>query len=45
MINWKVRLKNPLWWAQIVLAIIMPILVYLGLSAEVLICISNSIIL
>ena len=34
MINWKVRLKNPLWWAQIVLAIIMPILVYLGLSAE-----------
>ena len=34
MINWKVRLKNPLWWAQIVLAIITPILAYLGLSAE-----------
>ncbi len=34
MINWKVRLKNPLWWTQIVLAIIMPILAYLGLSAE-----------
>ena len=34
MINWKVRLKNPLWWTQIVLAIITPILAYLGLSAE-----------
>ena len=29
-INWKVRLKNPTFWAQIVVAIISPILVGLG---------------
>ncbi len=26
-INWKVRLKNPTFWAQIVIAIVSPILV------------------
>lgn len=34
MINWKVRIKNPLWWAQIGLAIITPILAYAGLTAS-----------
>ena len=34
MINWKVRLKNPMFWAQLVLSVIMPILAYLGLTAE-----------
>ena len=29
-INWKVRLKNPTFWAQIVIAIVSPILVGLG---------------
>ena len=29
-INWKVRLKNPTFWAQIILSIISPILVGLG---------------
>ena len=29
-INWKVRIKNPTFWAQIVVAIISPILVGLG---------------
>ena len=33
MVNWKVRFKNPLWWAQIVLAIITPIMVYYGVTA------------
>lgn len=33
-INWKVRLKNPVWWAQIVLAILTPILAYLGLTLQ-----------
>ena len=33
-INWKVRIKNPLFWVQIVLAIITPILAYLGITAE-----------
>lgn len=34
MINWKVRLKNPMFWAQLVLSVIMPILAYLGLTVE-----------
>ena len=34
MINWKVRLKNPMFWTQLVLSVIMPILAYLGLTAE-----------
>lgn len=31
-INWKVRFKNPVFVAQFVLAILMPILTYLGLN-------------
>lgn len=34
MINWKVRAKNPVWWAQMVLAILTPILAYAGLTAQ-----------
>lgn len=34
MINWKVRLKNPVFWVQIAAAIVLPILAYLGLSWE-----------
>ena len=26
MINWKVRMRNPMFWAQILLSVIMPIL-------------------
>lgn len=33
-INWKVRLRNPVWWAQMVLAVLTPILVYAGLTVE-----------
>ena len=33
-INWKVRVKNPVWWAQIGLAVLTPILTYAGLSAS-----------
>lgn len=32
-INWKVRLRNPVFWAQIVLAVLTPILAYAGLTA------------
>lgn len=32
-INWKVRVKNPHWWFQIALAIVIPVLGYFGLSA------------
>lgn len=31
-INWKVRFKNPTYYAQLVLAIFTPILAYLGLE-------------
>lgn len=31
-INWKVRLKNPIFIAQVILAILTPILAYVGLS-------------
>lgn len=34
MINWKVRLVNPVFWVQIVAAVVLPILAYLGLSWE-----------
>ena len=34
MINWKVRMRNPMFWTQILLSVIMPILAYLGLTAE-----------
>ena len=33
-INWKVRVKNPVFWVQIIVAIILPILAYFGLSWE-----------
>ncbi len=31
-INWKVRLKNPVFWVNLAVAIILPILTYLGLN-------------
>ena len=34
MINWKVRAKNPLFWVQVILAVLMPILAYMGLTVE-----------
>lgn len=33
-INWRVRARNPLFWAQIVLAVGTPVLAYAGLSAS-----------
>ena len=32
MINWKVRFQNPVFWAQIAVAVISPILVGLGMQ-------------
>lgn len=32
--NWKIRIKNPVWWVQMLLAILTPILAYAGLSAQ-----------
>lgn len=31
-INWLVRFKNPIWWAQVFLAIASPILAYYGIN-------------
>lgn len=33
-INWKVRAKNPVWWVQIGMSILTPILAYAGLTAS-----------
>ena len=33
-INWKVRFKNPLWWAQMAGAVILPVLAHFGMSWE-----------
>lgn len=33
-INWLVRFKNPVFVAQLVMAILLPILAYFGLNAE-----------
>lgn len=33
-INWKVRCKNPMFWAQIVASIFMPILAYMGITIQ-----------
>lgn len=33
-INWKVRFKNPVFWRNIVISIVAPILTYLGMSWE-----------
>lgn len=35
-INWKVRVHNPVWWAQMVLAVLTPMLAYMGITAEAL---------
>ena len=33
-INWKIRFKNPVFYAQIILAILTPILAYMGITAQ-----------
>lgn len=33
-INWKVRVKNPVWWVQVGIAIVTPILAYIGLGVS-----------
>lgn len=34
MINWKVRFKNPVFIAQLILSILTPILTYMGLTVQ-----------
>ena len=33
-INWTVRIKNPVFWAELLSAIILPILAHLGMNWE-----------
>ena len=33
-INWKVKFKNPVFYAQVIVAIFTPILAYLGITAK-----------
>ena len=32
--NWKIRIKNPVFWVQVAIAVILPILTYFGLTWE-----------
>ena len=32
MINWKVRLKTPVFWVQVLVAVFAPVLAYFGLN-------------
>lgn len=34
MINWKVRFKNPVFYVQLLLSILTPILAYMGLTLD-----------
>lgn len=29
-INWQVRIKNPVWWAQVACAVVLPLVVGMG---------------
>ena len=31
-INWMVRVKNPLFWAEVAASVVLPILAYMGMS-------------
>lgn len=31
-INWKVRLRNPVFWANLIAAVVLPVLAYMGLN-------------
>ena len=33
-INWRVRFKNPMFYVQLILAVISPILAYMGLTMQ-----------
>lgn len=33
-INWQVRFKNPVFWAELAAAVLLPIIAYMGLSWE-----------
>lgn len=33
-INWKVRFRNPVWWAQLANAIVMPLILGMGYAWE-----------
>lgn len=34
MINWNVRIKNPMFWVGIAAAVFTPILTYMGITAQ-----------
>lgn len=33
-INWKIRIKNPSFWASVVIAVFAPIMAYMGITAK-----------
>lgn len=33
-INWSVRMKNPVWWAEVIASIVLPLIVGVGFAWE-----------
>ena len=33
-INWSIRWKNPVWWAELALAVLAPVLAHAGMACE-----------
>lgn len=33
-INWTVRMRNPLWWAEVIASIVLPLIVGVGFAWE-----------
>ena len=33
-INWTVRMRNPLWWAEVIASIFLPLIVGVGFAWE-----------
>lgn len=33
-INWKIRIKNPTWWAQVACAVVLPLVAGMGAAWE-----------
>ncbi len=34
MIDWKARIKNPSFWISVIIAVVTPVLAYMGLTAR-----------
>ncbi len=33
-INWRIRMRNPVFWGQMILAVMVPVMSYMGLTVQ-----------